>query len=192
MLLVTTLASFVVLATGIVADAADPSNYRRSHSHSLSITKRIDPRAKYNPVQRDRKRFTHLINNTNQVSSGSSNLAEETAESPLTDAGACYEANVGIGNPPTYCKSCVNFLSGHSLLHYGPSFLDSLVVDTGSSNTWVGANTPYVKTYTSVNTSYLVVSSLHIQFAGPAQTKNGIYQSVEYGSASFNGKLDFS
>jgi hypothetical protein len=108
-LLVTALASFVVLATGI---AAAPSNHRRSNLHSLSITKRIDPQGKYYPVQKDRKRFAHLMNNANQASSNSSNLAEGSAESPLTYDGASYEANVGIGVPPTNCKSCVDFLSG--------------------------------------------------------------------------------
>ena len=110
-LLVTALATFVVLATGI---AADPSNHRRSLFYTLSITKRIDLNAKYYPVQGDLKRFKHLKNSTNRVSSGSSNLEEASAsdESPLTNAGPCYEASVGVGNPPTYCKSCVDFLSG--------------------------------------------------------------------------------
>jgi hypothetical protein len=107
MLLVTAVASFVVLATRV---AAEPSNHRRSQPVSLSITKHIDPQGKYYPVQRDWRRFTSLMNEANQVSS--LNLAEETAELPLTDAGPCYEAKVGVGIPPTYCKSCVDFLSG--------------------------------------------------------------------------------
>ena len=104
MLLVTALASFVVLATRV---AADPSNHRHSQPLSLSITKHIDPQGKYSPVQRDWRRFTHLMNKANRVSS----LAEETAELPLTDDGLCYEAKVGVGVPPTYCKSWVDFLS---------------------------------------------------------------------------------
>src|SRR6266446_6981724 len=42
-----------------------------------------------------------------------------------------------------------------SLIH---PFLDDLIVDTGSSNTWVGANKPYTKTNTSVKTDDSVVS----------------------------------
>jgi hypothetical protein len=36
--------------------------------------------------------------------------------------------------------------------------LDSLLIDTGSSNTWVGAGKPYVKTKSSMNTSNDLVS----------------------------------
>ena len=35
---------------------------------------------------------------------------------------------------------------------------DRLIVDTGSANTWVGANKPFVETATSVKTSNLEVS----------------------------------
>jgi len=35
--------------------------------------------------------------------------------------------------------------------------LDNLIVDTGSSNTWVGAGTAYVPTETSHNTSEAVL-----------------------------------
>jgi len=45
--------------------------------------------------------------------------------------------------------------------------LDDLIVDTGSSNTWVGAEAPYVETSTSVNTGEPVT--------------------VSYGSGSFSG-----
>ena len=35
--------------------------------------------------------------------------------------------------------------------------LDDLIIDTGSSNTWVGGNKPYKETTTSVKTSDMVV-----------------------------------
>ncbi|KAJ8593240.1 aspartic proteinase [Rhizopogon salebrosus TDB-379] len=57
-----------------------------------------------------------------------------------------YIAQVGVGSPATTYN---------------------LIVDTGSSNTWVGANTTYVKTTTSVNTGQPV--------------------SVSYGSGFFSG-----
>ena len=150
MLLVTALASFVVLATGV---AADPSSYRRSQPHSLPIAKHINPQNKYHVVQRDRKRLTQLLNKGN-----SSNLVERASELPLTDEVSCYEAKIGVGNPPTYCKSCVGYLVWHGSSILLWAILDNLIVDTGSSNTWVGANAPYVVTNTSVNTSELVVS----------------------------------
>jgi hypothetical protein len=109
MLLVTALASFVVLATSV---AADPSNLRLN---SLSIARHIDPKGKYYPVRRDRRRHKHLINKVNRVDS--SNLVERTGELPLTNAGSYYEAKVGVGNPPTYCKSCVDFCLAYSLLY---------------------------------------------------------------------------
>ncbi|KAI0279607.1 acid protease [Russula aff. rugulosa BPL654] len=145
MLLVTALVSFVVLAARV---AADPSNHH-PHSHSLSITKHIDHNAKYNLVQRDRRRFTHLMKKANPVNSSSLVVEDsETAELPLINTGPCYVANVGIGEPPT---------------------LYNLIIDTGSSITWVGVNTQYVKTKTSVNTSEEVA--------------------VNYGSGSFFGRL---
>ncbi|KAG1882659.1 aspartic proteinase [Suillus subluteus] len=50
---------------------------------------------------------------------------------PVTNVAVNYIAEVGVGSPATTYN---------------------LIVDTGSSNTWVGAGTAYVKTSTSVNT----------------------------------------
>jgi hypothetical protein len=106
MLLVAALASFVVLATRV---AADPSDHGHS-PHSLCITKHVGPKGKYNHVQRDRARISHLMNKAKPVNS--SKLAEETPEVPLNNTGSYYTAKVGVGVPPTYCKSYVDFLSG--------------------------------------------------------------------------------
>jgi hypothetical protein len=65
---------------------------------------------------------------------------------PITNAVVTYTTPVGVGSPPTYY---------------------TLLIDTGSSNTWVGADKAYVKTSTSVKTSNSV--------------------SVTYGSGSFSG-----
>ncbi|KAH9979933.1 acid protease [Lactifluus volemus] len=64
-----------------------------------------------------------------------------------TDAALIYTATVGVGSPPT------DYV---------------LIIDTGSSNTWVGANKKYSKTGTSKETSNDV--------------------SVSYGSGAFTGK----
>ncbi|TBU39183.1 acid protease [Dichomitus squalens] len=64
----------------------------------------------------------------------------------VTDAGVTYTASVGVGSPPTQY---------------------TLLIDTGSSNTWVGADQQYVKTSTSKSTGKSV--------------------SVSYGSGSFSG-----
>ncbi|KAG8214431.1 acid protease [Butyriboletus roseoflavus] len=49
----------------------------------------------------------------------------------VTDSGVTYTMSVGVGNPPTQY---------------------TLLIDTGSSNTWVGASTAYNPTSTSQNT----------------------------------------
>ncbi|KAG1754954.1 aspartic peptidase domain-containing protein [Suillus paluster] len=72
------------------------------------------------------------------------NVGTSTLLSP-TEA-VSYVAAVGVGSPATTYQ---------------------LIVDTGSSNTWVGANTAYVKTSTSVSTGQPVT--------------------VDYGSGSFSG-----
>ncbi|KAI0685799.1 acid protease [Cytidiella melzeri] len=64
----------------------------------------------------------------------------------VTDAGVTYTASVGVGSPATQY---------------------TLLIDTGSSNTWVGAGTKYVKTSTSKSTGHKV--------------------NVSYGSGSFSG-----
>jgi len=147
-LLVTALASFVVLATGVVADSP---NHR---PHSLPITKKINTLGEYYPVQGDHRRIKHLMN---QLSSSS--LGEEPAKVLLGNTGPGYVARVGVGSPPAYCKSCVDILSGiwSSILW---AILDNLIVDTGSSNTWVGANLndSYRYSSSSVNTTESVVS----------------------------------
>lgn len=65
----------------------------------------------------------------------------------VTDSGVTYTANVGVGSPAT---------------DY------TLLIDTGSSNTWVGADKKYTPTSTSQSTGATV--------------------SVTYGSGSFSGK----
>ncbi|KAI0354862.1 acid protease [Trametes cingulata] len=64
----------------------------------------------------------------------------------VTDAGVTYTASVGVGNPATQY---------------------TLLIDTGSSNTWVGADKPYRPTSSSKSTGQRV--------------------SVSYGSGSFSG-----
>jgi len=64
----------------------------------------------------------------------------------VTDAGVTYTLSTGVGSPPTQY---------------------TLLIDTGSSNTWVGAATKYTKTSTSKSTGNTV--------------------NVSYGSGSFSG-----
>jgi hypothetical protein len=72
----------------------------------------------------------------------------------LANAMTYYQVIVGIGMPPANC--------GSSKLRSFPvsytPFTDTLIVDTGSANTWVGAGKPYVMTETSHNTTNSMVS----------------------------------
>ncbi|KAG1814159.1 aspartic peptidase domain-containing protein [Suillus variegatus] len=63
------------------------------------------------------------------------NLKHGSHSIPVANLGTVYYAAVGIGSPAT--------------TYY-------LIVDTGTSNTWIGARTPYVPTSTSVNTNEYV------------------------------------
>ncbi|TCD71159.1 hypothetical protein EIP91_012107 [Steccherinum ochraceum] len=73
--------------------------------------------------------------------------APNPAPVPLTDAATIYTAEIGVGSPSTKYN---------------------LIVDTGSSNTWIGNGRAYVKTATSNYTGCAV--------------------SVAYGSGAFSGK----
>ncbi|KAG2076961.1 acid protease [Suillus decipiens] len=102
------------------------------------------------PIVR-RQNFTSGANNLLQhdkarVAAFRDFLARKPSSRPVINTDIGYIAVVGIGSPPTTYN---------------------LVVDTGSSNTWVGASTKYVVTRTSVNTGQPVAA--------------------DYGSGSFAG-----
>ncbi|KAJ3542726.1 hypothetical protein NM688_g5942 [Phlebia brevispora] len=108
--------------------------------------------------QRERRRHHHHKHHgTSEVaepSTGGSGTTGTGGAAPtdtgagvdVTDAGVTYTASVGVGNPQTQY---------------------TLLIDTGSSNTWVGASQKYVKTSTSKSTGDTVT--------------------VSYGSGSFSG-----
>ncbi|KZP09886.1 family A1 protease [Athelia psychrophila] len=96
-----------------------------------------------NIAEADRARFRVL----KEQALGQAGTADKRAASVLvTNTAVTYTANVGVGTPPT---------------EY------TLLIDTGSSNTWVGANKTYVVTSSSVSTGKTV--------------------KVSYGSGSFSG-----
>ena len=72
---------------------------------------------------------------------------------------------MGVGSPPTNCEILdVRRVKVLTFMY----LVDRLLIDTGSSNTWVGAAQSYVATSTSVNTGNSVA--------------------VTYGSGSFSGE----
>ncbi|CCL98705.1 uncharacterized protein FIBRA_00709 [Fibroporia radiculosa] len=80
--------------------------------------------------------------------------SEGATSLPIAQLGyAAYTASIGIGNPPTYYN---------------------LLVDSGSSNTWIGGNKPYVKTSTSVPTG----EAVNVSNAGGAFVGSEYYDEV--------------
>ena len=173
MLLVAVLAPLVVLATRV---AADP-NVTPNSPISLPFAKSFNLDGKYSPIQRDRRRWRNLARDYRQ---------SEITDVPLNDSVIAYSANISVGSPPNYCEFC-QFLP--CMVSYTP--LDNLIIDTGSGNTWLGANKPYNKTKTSVKTSSFFVST--VLWGSLAQLKlKTVHQNVTYGKGSALGKCSLA
>ncbi|KAG1830699.1 aspartic peptidase domain-containing protein [Suillus subalutaceus] len=120
--------------------AASPVEIRNSPI-TLPIARRLNTSGgSINILQHDQSRAAALKN------VGENTLNRRTGSIAVTNDAVGYIAAVGVGSPATTYN---------------------LIVDTGSSNTWVGAGTAYVKTSTSVDTGEPV--------------------EVTYGSGSFSG-----
>ncbi|EIM87136.1 family A1 protease [Stereum hirsutum FP-91666 SS1] len=109
---------------------------------TLPFAKHINSSGSGTIVQQDKARIKQLVARFN----GDTEFQEDVGSVPVTNQVVSYIVSLGVGSPPTKYN---------------------LVVDTGSSNTWVGAGTAYVKTSTSTSTGESV--------------------SVPYGSGSFSG-----
>src|SRR6267154_2330676 len=76
-------------------------------------------------------------------------LDRRITSDPIVNVAFNYVANVAIGN---IHRSCKFNLEREIAAANVSSYTDELIIDTGSANTWVGANKQYVETSTSVNT----------------------------------------
>lgn len=124
--------------------AANPVLIHRSPV-SLPLSRKVNLTSIYNLLKHDQARAKALKARGAAKASGTLHndaVINESVENQAVN----YIASVGVGSPATTY---------------------SLLIDTGSSNTWVGAGIAYVKTNTSV------------------QTSNSV--SVAYGSGSFSG-----
>lgn len=119
-----------ILLVLFVCVAADPIVVRKAPV-SLPIARRLNINGAHDLIQKDRARARNMFTVNKVKRSGSPGNVE------ITNAAVHYEAIVGIGAPPT---------------DY------TLLVDTGSSNTWIGASEPYVQTSSSAPTS----DSVHV------------------------------
>ncbi|KAF9055852.1 aspartic protease [Panaeolus papilionaceus] len=136
-----TLLTTLILALSV---AANPVLVNRSPV-TLPISRRVNLSSVHNLVRHDQTRAKALKAKGAAKAAGTFSEAA-TINEPIDDQAVTYVASVGVGSPATTY---------------------SLLIDTGSSNTWVGATQAYVKTSTS------------------KQTSNSV--SVTYGSGSFSG-----
>ncbi|KAI9443644.1 aspartic peptidase A1 [Lactarius indigo] len=135
------LTAFLFLAVSV---AANPIVVRKP-SVSLSFARHLNVTGTHDLVQKDQARAKNFVAVSKAKQSGTASSSAVVSVG-VTNVGVVYEASVGVGSPATTYN---------------------LLIDTGSSNTWVGAGKAYVRTSTSVQTSDRV--------------------SVTYGSGSFSG-----
>jgi len=127
--------------------AANPIVQLRSSPITLPISRRVNETSARNLLKHDLQRVKALKARAKAILGGDLTVEEAAiVNEPVDNQVVSYIATVGVGSPATNYQ---------------------LIVDTGSSNTWVGAGTRYVRTSTSV------------------QTSNSV--SVTYGSGSFSG-----
>ncbi|KAF9015688.1 aspartic protease [Cyathus striatus] len=134
------LLSTLILALTV---AANPVLVERAPV-SLPLARRVNTTTVHNLVRHDLARAKALKARGQAKVAGFSEAS--IINEPVENQVVTYVASVGVGSPATTY---------------------SLLIDTGSSNTWVGADKAYVKTSTSTQTSNRV--------------------SVTYGSGSFSG-----
>jgi cathepsin E len=113
---------------------------------TLSLARRLNLTSVHNLVRHDQTRAKFLKAKGTAKASGLSLQSNDIINEPVDNQAVSYIASIGVGSPATTFN---------------------LIVDTGSSNTWVGATTPYTQTPTS------------------SQTPDSV--SVTYGSGSFSG-----
>lgn len=72
---------------------------------------------------------------------------------PVDNVAVVYTASIGVGEPATACESMLF----ERLFCDADGAADDLLIDTGSSNTWIGAGQSYVQTSASSDTGDTVV-----------------------------------
>ncbi|CDO77369.1 hypothetical protein BN946_scf184787.g18 [Trametes cinnabarina] len=131
--MLTSLLPLVVLSVAAAA-AAKPVVVRKSPV-TLPIARRLNVTSAPELLKIDQARAKVLKEQGLARGKGAGSLRKAAQDAifnlPVTNGAVDYTASVGIGTPPTQYD---------------------LIVDTGSSNTWVGAGTAYVQTSSSEDT----------------------------------------
>ncbi|KAI0365365.1 acid protease [Pilatotrama ljubarskyi] len=146
---------FSLVALCVVATTAKPVDLRDS-AVTLPIARRFNlTSGGARVIDADKARAKFLVERARGLHQDRpAAQASDSSEVPITNTVLQYTVSIGVGTPPTEYN---------------------LVVDTGSSNTWVGANKTYVQTDTSIDTGVGVTQSL-------------LTQEVSYGSGVFRGE----
>ncbi|KAL5530877.1 hypothetical protein ACEPAG_3753 [Sanghuangporus baumii] len=123
----------LLLALLATASPSPPIIEIREPKASLPFARRINATGT-TILAHDRARAAHLLSLGKSRASGSQPAKRQGSANIINEV-VTYVAEVGVGNPPTTY---------------------SLLIDTGSSNTWLGASKAYVRTSTSRTTGNLV------------------------------------
>ena len=122
--IVTLLFSLALIPTVI----SNPVVHIRDSLITLPIAKRFADVGVTNILARDQARARRIVSNNLEKRN-----RHRDSSIDVTNAGSIYTASVGVGSPPTYYD---------------------LIIDTGSSNTWGGADlaNPFVRSTTTQDT----------------------------------------
>ncbi len=130
------LSLLLALTTAAVTVAAKPIVIRDSPI-TLPIARRFNLTGVPSILKQDQARAKVLKARSQGQGKGASPKKAAVFPVDATNQAVDYTVSVGVGTPPTFFN---------------------LIVDTGSSNTWVGAGEAYVQTSSSVDTGDEVVS----------------------------------
>ncbi len=130
------LSALLTIAVAAVAISAKPIVVRNSPV-TLPIARRVNLTGTANVLKADQARAKVLKGRSQASKKAAVGKVFADVDVPVTNTAVIYTAGVGVGTPPTTYN---------------------LIIDTGSSNTWVGADSEYVQTSSSVDTGDEVVS----------------------------------
>ncbi|KAI8989237.1 acid protease [Trametes punicea] len=119
----------LIVLSVVAAVAAKPVVVRKSPV-TLPIARRFNVTNAHDLLKIDQAR-AKALKEQSLAKGKATSLQQAISNVPATNAVVYYTVSVGVGTPPTQYD---------------------LIVDTGSSNTWIGANQAYVKTNSSVDT----------------------------------------
>ncbi|KAG6808362.1 hypothetical protein H0H92_004360 [Tricholoma furcatifolium] len=130
MKLVSSLLPFVLLSLSLSSSARVLG---RGELAAVPLTRTMNTDCLKNLIACEEQRIKSIVEGAIE---GIENIFGHTVKSSITNSGVSYTASIGIGSPATTYN---------------------VIVDTGSSNLWVGAQSAYVVTSTSVKTDETLV-----------------------------------